>query len=68
MADEITLESIFAKDVGDLTEEEVTHLNEHKSQLTPDQLEKFGSVLTDDETNPPKDDDSDEDGKNDTSA
>ena len=46
MVDEITLESIFEKEASALTEEEVQHLNENKSQLTQEQLEKFASVLT----------------------
>lgn len=49
MPEEITLDSIFAKDAEDLTEEEVQHLNNFKSQLTDEHLEKYDSVLTDDE-------------------
>ncbi len=51
MVDEITLESIFEKEASALTEEEVQHLNEHKSQLTGEQMEKFASVLTDETGN-----------------
>ena len=46
MPEHITLESIFEKEASALTEEEVQHLNENKSQLTEEQLEKFASVLT----------------------
>lgn len=42
----ITLEEIFEKEASALTEEEVQHLNEHKSQLTQEQMEKFATVLT----------------------
>ena len=49
MPEEITLDSIFAKDAEDLTEEEVQHLNNFKAQLTDEQLEKFDSVLRDDD-------------------
>lgn len=66
MTDEITLESIFAKEVQDLTEEEVTHLNEHKNQLTQEQLEKFSSVLTDGKTNTGEDDGSNDDDDDET--
>ena len=50
MVDEITLESIFEKETSALTQEEVEHLNEHRSQLTEEQLEKFASVLQTNDT------------------
>ena len=46
MAEELSLETILPKDASTLTEEEKQHLNDHKSQLNPEQLEKFASVLT----------------------
>lgn len=45
MPDELKLETIIEKDPVNLTEEEITYLNEHKSQLTDDQIKKFESVL-----------------------
>ncbi len=45
MPDELKLEDILKKEAGDLTKEEIAHLEEHKSQLTDDQKEKFESVL-----------------------
>ena len=49
MADELKLENITPKNPDDLTEEEKTYLNENKSQLTASQLEKFKSVLKNNE-------------------
>ena len=45
MPDELKLEDIITKEAGDLTKEEIAHLEEQQSQLTDDQLEKFKSVL-----------------------
>lgn len=45
MADELSLETILPKEAADLSEAEVAHLNEHASQLTDEQMEKFDSVL-----------------------
>ena len=66
MNDELTLESILPKEAADLSEGEREHLNEHKSQLTSEQKDKFATVLEDEETNPAKDGDSDKDNGNET--
>lgn len=57
MPEEITLESIFEKEANALSIGEVEHLNTHKSQLSQEQTEKFASVLTDEEKEESKDDD-----------
>lgn len=39
------LETIVAKEVADLNDEEKTFLNEHKDELSDDNKEKFKEVL-----------------------
>ena len=49
MNDELSIENITQKEVTTLSDEEKAYLNENKSQLNEEQLEKFSSVLTDTE-------------------
>lgn len=68
MTEELTLESILQKDVADLSEEERNHLNEHKSQLNAEELEKFATVLTDEAPDNDGKSNPDEDGKEDSNT
>ena len=51
MPEDISLANILPKEPADLTDEEKTHLNIHRSQLSDSELEKFASVLKDEEEN-----------------
>lgn len=59
MVDELSLDTILVKEATDLSEEEVAHLNEHETQLTDEQKEKFKSVLADKSGDTNGDDDDD---------